>query len=92
VKDYPTATKEEVVTYEELRQTALARPGRKNGDYGHAVLISRGVAAWLRALSSYAPRKGVRLRKTEPARGEHLSDVKAEMTEVLIRMAFSVAR
>jgi hypothetical protein len=92
VKECRSGRREEVGTYEQIRQIALDRAEGKNGDYGCAVLINRGMAAWLRALGEYTPVRTVRPRSTEPARGEDVPELREEIVGVLIRMAFPVAR
>ena len=49
----PVAAAQMTTAYEALRAAALS--GRSNGQIGLAILIHRGLAAWLRAIKQDAP-------------------------------------
>jgi hypothetical protein len=86
-------TKEEEVTmYERLREAALGTGGGTNSDYGRALLVSRGMVAWLRALASYAPQRSEVIGRGGSACGEEIRDRGEEITQVLIGMAYSAVR
>jgi hypothetical protein len=81
-------TKEdEVAMYERLREAALGSVGGTNGDYGRALLVSRGVAPWLRALASYVPERSEVVRGRDSACVGEVRDRKEAITQVLIGMA-----
>jgi hypothetical protein len=85
-------TEEEVSRYERLREAALGTVGGTNGNYGLALLVSRGMVAWLGALASYVPERAAVARGTASACGEDVRDKGEEITQILTSMAFGVVR
>jgi len=81
---------EEVSAYEGLRRRALEAAAGKGESHGWALLVGRGMVAWLRALSSYAPLGSATASKTPVARVEEATGLSAEITRILTNMAFAV--
>jgi len=82
--------KEEVVSqYEVLRRQALTATAGRGSGYGWALLASRGMIAWLRALASYAPVRPEKERSSECPSVLESSGLGEEITNVLANMALS---
>ena len=82
---------EEVSAYERLRQEALGASGEEGG-HGRALLVGRGMAAWLRAFASYPGVASDRARRKEPWSVEESASMNAEITQILTNMVFAVLR
>jgi len=81
-----------VSAYEELRRVATGRPSRAGHGVGFALFLRRGMAAWIEASGAVAPPLPPPPRLSQAERDRLLpTDVRGEVTMVLVAMALSVA-
>jgi hypothetical protein len=84
-------TKEEVVSqYEVLRRQALESTEGRGSGYGWALLATRGMIAWLRALASYAPLSPQSQKTSECPSVVESRGLSEEITHILTNMALSI--
>jgi hypothetical protein len=81
---------EEVCAYERLRRHAVCATEGLGGNQGEALLVNRGMFAWLRALESYVPVGSASANKVSLSSLEVPSDLSAEITQILTNMVFAV--
>jgi hypothetical protein len=78
--DSSTPAIEQVAVYETLRAAVLS--GHSNGQCGLAILIHRGLAAWLGELTRRAPPSPA-VMPTAPVRSTSPAPASSELTRVL---------
>ncbi|MGH7645574.1 MAG: hypothetical protein ACREMR_08300 [Gemmatimonadales bacterium] len=78
--------------YEAVRREALATAPGPRG-HGLALLVTRGMAAWLTALAALGPRRGLPAIASAPREtpGTMLPTVRTELTTVLAGMVLACA-
>ena len=90
MRESRVSKEEEVSAHEWLRRRALEAAAEKGESHGWALLVGRGMVAWLRALSSYAPLGSATAKRTPVARVEEATDLSPEITRILTNMVFAV--
>jgi len=90
VEEEKRVGKEEAISgYEILRGRAVGAVGENGEGHGWSLLVSRGMRAWLRAFSSYAPVGARSERGRESGTDGEFPVLGAEMVQVLTNMVLA---